>query len=93
MANAMPQGLVAALYSDDPDDHQRFLAMAEAGSLKINRPTVEVAPLAPFGGWKQSGLGPPEHGRWDLDSYTRPQAVYENTARTRGSKWSSGSVS
>ncbi|MDQ4134139.1 MAG: aldehyde dehydrogenase family protein, partial [Actinomycetota bacterium] len=93
LANAVPQGLIAALYSDDPDDQRRFLAVAQAGSLKLNRPTTEVSPSAPFGGWKQSGLGPPEHGRWALDFYTRPQAVYEKTARTSGSKCSKGRVS
>jgi aldehyde dehydrogenase (NAD+) len=31
---------------------------------------------APFGGWKAAGFGPPEHGVWDREFYTRPQAVY-----------------
>jgi acyl-CoA reductase-like NAD-dependent aldehyde dehydrogenase len=30
----------------------------------------------PFGGWKMSGLGPPEHGEGDRLFYTRMQAVY-----------------
>jgi acyl-CoA reductase-like NAD-dependent aldehyde dehydrogenase len=30
----------------------------------------------PFGGWKASGIGPPEHGSFDRDFYTRVQAVY-----------------
>lgn len=76
LCNDVRQGLVAALYSDDPAHQRRFLAGARAGSVKLNRPTVEVSPVAPFGGWKESGVGPPEHGRWDLDFYTRPQAVY-----------------
>ena len=30
----------------------------------------------PFTGWKASGYGAPEHGRWNRDFYTRVQAVY-----------------
>ena len=30
----------------------------------------------PFAGWKASGYGTPEHGRWNRDFYTRAQAVY-----------------
>jgi acyl-CoA reductase-like NAD-dependent aldehyde dehydrogenase len=30
----------------------------------------------PFGGWKASGIGPPEHGEGDRLFYTRMQAVY-----------------
>ena len=42
----------------------------------VNQPTVGVIPGAPFGGWKASGLGPPEHGVGDPECYTRWQAVY-----------------
>jgi aldehyde dehydrogenase (NAD+) len=45
--------------------------------LAINqaRPAFDAA--APFGGWKRSGHGPPEHGRWDREFYARPQAIYD----------------
>jgi acyl-CoA reductase-like NAD-dependent aldehyde dehydrogenase len=70
------QGLVASLHTRDPALQRRFLAAVETGVVKLNRPTVDVHPEAPFGGWKDSGLGPPEHGIWDRDFYTRPQALY-----------------
>jgi len=37
---------------------------------------LPVHPDAPFGGWKASGFGPPEHGEWDAWFATRLQAVY-----------------
>jgi acyl-CoA reductase-like NAD-dependent aldehyde dehydrogenase len=58
----------------------RFMSEAQAGILKINRSTADAAVDVPFGGWKASGLGPPEHGEFDLDFFTRPQTVYGNTA-------------
>ena len=56
---------------------EQFLARIETGVVRLNLPTRGVHLTAPFGGWKESGLGPPEHGVWDLDFYTRWQAVYE----------------
>ena len=44
--------------------------------LSINRARPQFAAEGPFAGWKQSGHGVPEHGRWNRDFYTRAQAVY-----------------
>jgi acyl-CoA reductase-like NAD-dependent aldehyde dehydrogenase len=74
--NGVDHGLAASLYSYDPEDQHRFLEEAKCGTLKLNQPTLGVGPEAAFGGWKGSGLGPPEHGIWDRDFYTRPQALY-----------------
>lgn len=76
LCNAVEQGLVASVFSRDPAKQARFLEMAEAGILRINPARHPVDPDAPFLGWKSSGVGPPEHGRWDLEFYSRPQAVY-----------------
>jgi acyl-CoA reductase-like NAD-dependent aldehyde dehydrogenase len=74
--NGVSQGLVASLYSQDREAQRLFLEKAECGILKLNQPTMDVVPGAPFGGWKASGLGPPEHGVGDRECYTRWQAVY-----------------
>jgi acyl-CoA reductase-like NAD-dependent aldehyde dehydrogenase len=74
--NGVAQGLIASLYSQDRDAQRLFLKKAECGILKLNQPTVGVIPGAPFGGWKASGLGPPEHGVGDRECYTRWQSVY-----------------
>jgi acyl-CoA reductase-like NAD-dependent aldehyde dehydrogenase/nicotinamidase-related amidase len=76
LANAVPHGLVAWLASRDPGAKRRFAAAVEAGILRIDRRAPFLHPAAPFGGWKASGVGPPEHGEWDRAFYARPQAVY-----------------
>ena len=74
--NDVQHGLVATLCSDDLSEQKRFLREAEAGILRIGAEHTTIHPDAPFGGWKASGRGTPEHGRWDRDFYTRPQAIY-----------------
>jgi acyl-CoA reductase-like NAD-dependent aldehyde dehydrogenase len=76
LCNGVRHGLVAALFSHSPELQQKFLAEARAGILKFNSATAGVDASLPFGGWKASGLGPPEHGEGDRLFYTRMQAVY-----------------
>jgi acyl-CoA reductase-like NAD-dependent aldehyde dehydrogenase len=56
---------------------------AEAGIVKVNLCTADAEVDVPFGGWKASGVGPPEHGSFDRDFYTRPQTVYRGSASAR----------
>ena len=77
LANGVEHGLLAALYTNDPAKRLHFADAIEAGIVQLAPGPVAVHPDAPFGGWKASGLGPPEHGRWDREFYARPQAVYE----------------
>jgi acyl-CoA reductase-like NAD-dependent aldehyde dehydrogenase len=74
--DGVPQGLVASLFTHSAALQERFLAETRAGILKLNRATAGVDAAAPFGGWKASGDGPPEHGSGDALFYTRPQTVY-----------------
>ena len=74
--NASDYGLVGALFTTDAAAETRFLAEAEAGMLSVNRARPAFSPAGPFVGWKSSAFGPPEHGRWNRDTYTRPQAHY-----------------
>ena len=76
LVNGVPQGLAAALFSRSGDIAGRFLEEAETGILKLNRSTADAELDVPFGGWKHSGIGPPEHGAFDRDFYTRPQTLY-----------------
>ncbi len=76
LCNGTRYGLAAALFSNDREIQARFLAEAQAGILKINSSTAGADIALPFGGWKASGLGPPEHGEADRLFYTRLQAVY-----------------
>jgi acyl-CoA reductase-like NAD-dependent aldehyde dehydrogenase/nicotinamidase-related amidase len=77
LCNGVKQGLAAALFSDSQEIIKRFLEEAQAGILKINAATADANAEAPFGGWKASGIGPPEHGESDREFYTRAQSVYK----------------
>jgi acyl-CoA reductase-like NAD-dependent aldehyde dehydrogenase len=76
LGNGVRHGLAAALFSHDADLQKKFLAGAQAGILKLNATTAGVDVSLPFGGWKMSGFGPPEHAEGDRLFYTRMQAVY-----------------
>lgn len=79
MANGVPHGLVAGLLTRSDGARDYFARHAEAGVLRYDGGALAVHPEAPFGGWKASGLGPPEHGRWDVEFYAKTQAVYGET--------------
>ncbi len=77
LANGVRQGLVSALFSGPGPWREAFEAVARAGVLKWNASTADADADAPFGGWKASGLGPPEHGPGDVEFYSRLQAIYD----------------
>ncbi len=76
LCNGVRHGLAAALFTESADLRRKFLAGAQAGILKFNASTAGADVSLPFGGWKASGIGPPEHGPGDRIFYTRMQAVY-----------------
>ncbi|HTR04313.1 MAG TPA: aldehyde dehydrogenase family protein, partial [Thermoanaerobaculia bacterium] len=76
LANGVRQGLVAALFSGPGPWRERFREAARAGVLKWDASTADADAVAPFGGWKTSGIGPPERGPGDLEFYTRVQTLY-----------------
>ena len=76
LCNGVRQGLIACLFSNTRELQERFLEEAKAGILKFNVSSAGVDVSLPFGGWKGSGLGPPEHGECDRLFYTHIQAVY-----------------
>jgi len=78
LCNGVRHGLVSALFSTSPQLQRQFAESAKASILKFNVSTAGVDVALPFGGWKASGIGPPEHGEGDHLFYTRIQAVYGN---------------
>jgi acyl-CoA reductase-like NAD-dependent aldehyde dehydrogenase/nicotinamidase-related amidase len=76
LGNGVRQGLVAAFFGGPGIPSARFGDEARAGILKWNVSTADADADAPFGGWKGSGLGPPEHGPGDIEFYSRLQALY-----------------
>jgi succinate-semialdehyde dehydrogenase/glutarate-semialdehyde dehydrogenase len=67
LANDSPYGLAAYVFTRDLTTAFYVAERLEAGGVGVN--INDVAELqAPFGGWKESGLGR-ELGRWGLESY------------------------
>lgn len=77
LANNVPHGLLAGILTNDQDALTYFKSHIEAGILKISSKPLAIQPELPFGGWKASRQGPPEHGQWDQLFYSRVQTIYE----------------
>ncbi len=57
--NGTDFGLTGGIHSLDPDDVATWLDRVEAGNCYVNRPiTGAIVRRQPFGGWKQSVVGP-----------------------------------
>jgi aldehyde dehydrogenase (NAD+) len=73
IANDSPYGLHAYIATGDVQRGQRLARRIQAGRVMINE--IIDAPDAPFGGFKQSGLGR-EFGHYGLEAYLETQAVF-----------------
>ncbi|GAB5467466.1 MAG: NAD-dependent succinate-semialdehyde dehydrogenase [Rhodospirillales bacterium] len=73
LANDTPYGLAAYLYSKDLDEMRYASRHLDYGSVGVN--TVDPGIInAPYGGWKQSGVGV-EHGRDGLLEYLNTKHI------------------
>lgn len=72
IANDTPYGLQAYVESADRPHAQRVAERLESGRVVING--APHAPLAPFGGFKQSGIGR-EYGRYGLEAHLEVRAI------------------
>ncbi|MBT8605977.1 aldehyde dehydrogenase family protein [Polynucleobacter paneuropaeus] len=75
--NEVEQGLLGVIYTNDPLHQEQFTKNAKAGILSINKARPSFSAAGPFIGWKSSGIGVPEHGRWNREFYTQVQAIYK----------------
>jgi len=82
VANALPFGLSAYVYSRDLERAWSFAERLESGAVGINvNDTTELQ--VPFGGWKLSGLGR-ELGPEGLMAFREPKHI---RVRLRGSSF------
>jgi aldehyde dehydrogenase (NAD+) len=72
IANDTSYGLQAYVASADPAHARRVAEQLESGRVVINGAPHE--PLAPFGGFKQSGIGR-EYGRFGLETHLEARAI------------------
>jgi len=72
IANDTVYGLQAYVSSTDIERANRVAAQIDAGRVLING--LNHDPLAPFGGFKQSGIGR-EYGEYGLEEYLEPKAI------------------
>jgi acyl-CoA reductase-like NAD-dependent aldehyde dehydrogenase len=72
IANDSVYGLAGGVWSGDPERAQRVARRIRTGQVEINGATFN--PLAPFGGYKQSGHGR-ELGRFGLEEYLEVKAI------------------
>jgi betaine-aldehyde dehydrogenase len=72
IANDSAYGLSGSVYAADPDRAVEVARQVRAGTLTVNGFTLNMC--APFGGFKQSGLGR-ELGPEALDAYLEPKSI------------------
>jgi acyl-CoA reductase-like NAD-dependent aldehyde dehydrogenase len=78
LANDNEYGLTSAICTSDIGTAMKFASSIEAGTVRINRPTVGAAFNAPFGGIKASGSGTHREqlGPTVMDFYTSLRTVF-----------------
>ena len=76
ISNSVEYGLLGAIYTKNENHIRRFIQDTNTGIICINQARPKFSYLAPFNGWKASGYGIPEHGRWNRDFYTKVQTLY-----------------
>ncbi|TFY86441.1 aldehyde dehydrogenase family protein [Pseudomonas kairouanensis] len=72
IANDTPYGLQAYILSSNAPKAHALAAHIDAGRVLIN--TLAHEPRAPFGGFKQSGIGR-EYGTFGLEAFMEPKSV------------------
>jgi acyl-CoA reductase-like NAD-dependent aldehyde dehydrogenase len=77
MANDVPFGLAASVWSGDPATGNRLAHRIDAGTVWLNTHGVYATEM-PHGGFKQSGYGK-DLSTYALDAYTRTKHIMSST--------------
>ena len=81
IANDTVYGLAAAVWSGDDDRALRVARRLQAGQVQVNGGAFN--PAAPFGGYKQSGLGR-EAGEAGIEEFLETKAIQLPAGRSGG---------
>jgi aldehyde dehydrogenase (NAD+) len=84
LANASPYGLGAAVWSRDLQGAIEVAKRIRSGTVWINDHHL-INPLAPFGGYKQSGIGR-EHGLYGMLEYTQIKHIHVDMMQKRAGR-------
>ena len=72
IANDTPYGLAGAVWSGDPARAEKVARQLRTGQVDINGGAFN--PSAPFGGYKQSGIGR-ERGKYGLEEFIETKSM------------------
>jgi acyl-CoA reductase-like NAD-dependent aldehyde dehydrogenase len=75
VANGVRYGLVTSIFTADLDRALRLVDRLDTGLIRVNAPTSGVDFYAPFGGEKQSSIGPREQGKAARELYTSRRTI------------------
>jgi aldehyde dehydrogenase (NAD+) len=75
VSNGVPYGLVTSVFTRDVDAALRISDQLDTGMVRVNLPTSGVDFHAPFGGEKQSSIGPREQGKTAREFYTTTHTI------------------
>lgn len=76
IVNNSPYGLTTSIYTENTEKANRFVDEVESGLVHVNLPTAYRKYSMPLMGWKSSGRGMPECGRFMMDLFTKPKVIY-----------------
>jgi acyl-CoA reductase-like NAD-dependent aldehyde dehydrogenase len=85
IANDSIYGLAAGVWSRDIPRALEVVRRLRAGTVWVNDFHL-ISPAAPFGGFKQSGVGR-EHGEWGLKGYLEVKAVHVSQVPAKDQKF------
>ncbi len=75
IANGVPYGLSASLFTRDLGAALQYIARIEAGMVRVNGETAGVELQAPFGGMKSSSSHSREQGRAAIEFFTEIKTI------------------
>ncbi|WP_055700619.1 aldehyde dehydrogenase family protein [Streptomyces silaceus] len=81
ITNSVPYGLVTSVHTASLDRALHGLDRLDTGMIRVNAPTTGVDFHLPFGGAKDSSIGPREQGRAALEFYTAGRTYTLSPAR------------